>query len=351
METYDGDDALLGIRSRFAGDGSPVANIYARNRALNTNPPIANNNITSHGSSWLWAVTALFGALFLGVLGHMTMTKHRQRVYHYIALALLLVPTIAYFTMASDLGGTPIPVEFRNRGLAGRTRQIFWVRFVEWTITWSLITLALLLMTAVGWSTIIWTIALSILYAVMLLVGALTRTSYKWGYFVIALLAYFLLAYQLLHVARPWARRYETSKWYLPAAAFTLFFWLLYPISWGLSEGGNVISNDGECVFYGVLDIISKALFALGLVYIARNLDFKRLGLWMHDHGRIAPGYGEAEHHEKTVAPGPAGTSVGRDSGVGNNTYSYEPTPVAGPGATRVVGQSTTTSTTYPTGV
>ncbi|KAF8453343.1 hypothetical protein BGX38DRAFT_1249754 [Terfezia claveryi] len=307
METYEGDDALLAIRSR----------------ALNTNPPIANNNITSHGSSWLWAVTALFAVLFLGVLGHMAQTKHRQRVYHYIALALLLVPTIAYFTMASNLGGTPIPVEFRNRGLVGRTRQIFWVRFVEWTITWSLITLALLLMTAVGWSTIIWTIALSILYAVMLLVGALTRTSYKWGYFVFALLAYFLLAYQLLHVALVF-----TCCGIYPLFLTILLCRLLYPISWGLSEGGNVISNDGECVFYGVLDIISKGLFALGLLYIARNLDFKRLGLWMHDHGRIAPGYGEAEHHEKSVAPGAAGTSVGRDS-----------------------GQSTTTTTPYPTGV
>jgi len=247
MDTYGGDNALLAIRSLLAGDGSPVSNIYARNRALDTNPPIADINITSRGSSWLWAVTALHAVLFLCVLGLMTRTRHRQRVYHYIALALLLVPTIAYYTMASDLGGTAIPVEFR-RSLAGRTRQIFWVRFVgeytfvchggggwvlifvlnlptEWTITWSLITLALLLMTAVGWSTIIWTIGLSILYAVMLLVGALTRTSYKWGYFVVALLAYFLLAYQLLHVARPWARRYETSKWYFPAAAYTLFFW------------------------------------------------------------------------------------------------------------------------------
>jgi len=333
MDTYGGDDVLLAIRSLLAGDGSSVANIYARNRALKTNPPIADNNITSHGSSWLWAVTALYALLFLSILGLTVTTKHRQRVYHYIALALLLVSTIAYYTMASDLGGTPVPVEFRERGLVRRTRQIFWVRFVEWTITWSLITLALLLMTAVGWSTIIWTIGLSILYAVMFLVGALTQTSYKWGYFVVALLAYSLLAYQLLHVARPWARR------------------LLYPISWGLSEGGNVISNDGECVFYGVLDIFSKGLFSLGLIYLARELDFKKLGLWMYDHGRISPGYGETGYHEKIrTEPGAAGTGAGRDSGVGYDAYNSR--GAAGPGPTSVVGESTTTTTTtHPTGV
>lgn len=334
MATYGGDDVLLALRDLLAGDGASVSNIYARNRALNTNPPIADNNITSHGSSWMWAVAALHGFLFLCLLGLTMKTAHRQRIYHYIALALLLVPTIAYYTMASDLGGTAVPVEFRQNGLAGRTRQIFWVRFVEWTITWSLITLALLLMTAVGWSTIIWTIALTILYSVMLLVGALTATSYKWGYFVVALVAYFLLAYQLLHVARPWARRYETTKWYFPAAAYIMFFWALYPICWGLSEGGNVISNDGECVFYGVLDIFSKGLFALGLIFIARQLDFKKLGLWMHDNGRIAPGYGETAYQEKMRAGGAAG----RDSGVGYDAYR------GGVGPGRVVEETTTTT-------
>ena len=85
--------------------------------------------------------------------------------------------------------------------------------------------LALLLMTAVGWSTVLFTMALAALYAIMFLSGAYTPTSYKWGYFVLAIMAYILLVYQLLHVARPWARRYETSKWYFPLAAYILFFW------------------------------------------------------------------------------------------------------------------------------
>ena len=104
--------------------------LLARNKALDTNPPVADNNITSHGSSWLWAVAALHAFLFLVVLALTMKTRHRQRVFHYIALALLMVPTIAYFTMAGDLGGTPIQTQFRQNGLPGRTRQIFWVRFV-----------------------------------------------------------------------------------------------------------------------------------------------------------------------------------------------------------------------------
>lgn len=106
--------------------GHDFANIQARNRVLSTNPPVAPNNITSHGSSWLWAVMAIHSVLFLFVLALTLRIKHRERVYHYIALAILLVPTIAYFTMASNLSGVGVRVEFRR----GRSREVFWVRFV-----------------------------------------------------------------------------------------------------------------------------------------------------------------------------------------------------------------------------
>lgn len=46
------------------------------------------------------------------------------RVFHQIAVVVLTTASIAYFSMASDLGATPVPVEFRDRG---ETRQI-WVR-------------------------------------------------------------------------------------------------------------------------------------------------------------------------------------------------------------------------------
>lgn len=46
----------------------------------------------------------------------------------------------------------------------------------------------------------------------------------------------------------------------------TLFIWMLYPIAWGLCEGGNVISSDSEAVFYGILDFCAKPIFSLMLL-------------------------------------------------------------------------------------
>lgn len=125
------------------------------NTALLHNPPIANNNLTSHGSSWCWAVCALHAFLLLGVIAWTYSTNPRRRVFHYFSIAILLVATIYYFVLASDLGGHAVPVEFRRYGLIGRTRQVFWVRWIGYFINFSLIFFSLLLLSGVGWASIL----------------------------------------------------------------------------------------------------------------------------------------------------------------------------------------------------
>ena len=61
----------------------------------------------------------------------------------------------------------------------------------------------------------------------------------------------------------------------------------LYPISWALCEGGNVITNDSEQIFYAVIDVLSQGLFAVALLALTRNLDFDRLKLAFEEWGRV----------------------------------------------------------------
>lgn len=63
-----------------------------------------------------------------------------------------------------------------------------------------------------------------------------------------------------------------------------MFLWFLYPIAWGLSEGGNVIGSDGEAIFYGVLDILAKVGFAILLLGGHRNIDPAVLGCKLRDY-------------------------------------------------------------------
>lgn len=70
----------------------------------------------------------------------------------------------------------------------------------------------------------------------------------------------------------------DISRTYLICGVWTIFLWFLYPIAWGLSEGGNVIAPDSEAVFYGILDICAKPVFGALLLWGHRNIDPARLG-------------------------------------------------------------------------
>lgn len=61
----------------------------------------------------------------------------QNRIFHYITAAITLVASIAYFTMASNLGYAAIQVEFQrtNPKVAGIYRQILYVRYIDWVVT------------------------------------------------------------------------------------------------------------------------------------------------------------------------------------------------------------------------
>jgi bacteriorhodopsin len=66
--------------------------------------------------------------------------------------------------------------------------------------------------------------------------------------------------------------------------SLTAFLWILYPIAWGVSEGGNLIAPDSEAVFYGVLDFLAKPVFGALLIWGHKDIDLARLGLNIRDY-------------------------------------------------------------------
>jgi len=64
----------------------------------------------------------------------LALTKPRQhRIFHYITAMITMVASIAYFSMASNLGWTGIAVEFvrNDPEVRGFYREIFYVRCVS----------------------------------------------------------------------------------------------------------------------------------------------------------------------------------------------------------------------------
>lgn len=162
--------------------------LYGRNSAPSVNPNIVNGKTvaiaqTVRGSDFYYAICAVMGAVALGVIGASYAKPRTDRIFFYITAAINMTACIAYFTMGSNLGWVPIDVEWqRSSGIvAGRNRQIMYVRYVDWFITTPLLLMDLLLTAGMPWPTIVWTIFLDEVMIITGLIGALVRTRYKFG--------------------------------------------------------------------------------------------------------------------------------------------------------------------------
>lgn len=66
---------------------------------------------------------------------------------------------------------------------------------------------------------------------------------------------------------------------YTISTAMLAFLWFLYPVCWGLADGGNVISTDSEMVFYGVLDLLAKPGFLFVHLFALSNIPYEQFQL------------------------------------------------------------------------
>ncbi|MCO5565995.1 hypothetical protein L7F22_019670 [Adiantum nelumboides] len=190
----------------------------AGNEALDINHTVATIDITTAASDFLWMVFSVMAATTIGVgIWAQFGVKHGQRTFHHLSMMITGTASVAYFCMASDLGSVAIPVEF-IRGTYNAnpvTRSIWYARYIDWTITTPLLLLELLMVTGLPLSDIVITIFADI---VMIITGR--QASLSLGN--------------------------ELSKTYLIGASILSFLWFLYPIAWGLADGGNVISPTGK---------------------------------------------------------------------------------------------------------
>lgn len=292
------------------------------NEALILNPPTGLNiHITTHGSDWYFAAFSLF-VLFtlLYVAAAFSLRPANERVFFFSSIFSLFVMSIAYYTMASDLGWTGIQAEFNHvksndPGIVPGIRQIFYTRYVAWFLAFPGLIFNLAILSAVPWATTLFTILCVDIFVVALLIGSLIQSTYKWGYFVFGVVALLPAGFNILSTFRVSARTYggaEVQKIVSTVGALAVALLFIYPISWGLSEGGNVIQPDSEFIFYGILDIVLFLVVGTLFQFFARNLDFAGLGIvspsrpFFHDSEKLAA----MQSNSAPVAPVPVAAPV-----------------------------------------
>ncbi|KAK0634884.1 heat shock protein 30 [Bombardia bombarda] len=285
-----------------------MAIIYGRaNDALNINPPEGDQYLTVNGSDWLWTVTAIFTLSFLILFALTFFARAGERFFHYLFTIATLVGAIAYFAQASDLGYTLVPTT--NSLWNGLTRQIFFAKYIHWTVAFPAVTIALGVLSGVSWATVFFNVFLSWTWVLTYLVGAYTTTSYKWGFFGFGTVAYVLLAVSTLGEGTRSATRVGISRDHGLLAGWLNLLWLLYPIAWGLTDGGNRIGVTAGFVFFGVLDVLMVPVLGFAVVGLSRRWDYNRLNIAFTQYGRVATVPGTFP--EKAPAAAPAGGVAG----------------------------------------
>jgi len=287
------------------------------NDALNIDPPVGTFHLVVHGSDWLWAVFAVYSFTLIATIISGYFARQGEKIFHYLFTISLLTGSVAYFAAASDLGNVAVRTADNTPG----TRQIFYARYINWFVGWTPVILAVGLFSGVSWATIIYNIALSWAWVAIWLAGALTPTTYKWGFFTFGLLAYFLLSASLLHTGSITAKRLNITRHYSGIAGYLVFFWMLYPIAWGVDDGGNKIGVTSGWVFFGILDLFTVPFLSLAVLFLARSWDYRNLNLYFTQYGRVPQGTDFPERIEQEkAAEGTAATPAATGATAGETT-------------------------------
>jgi bacteriorhodopsin len=225
-----------------------------------------------------------------------------KRVFHYLFTVVLLVGSITYYSQAADLGFRVVPQA--DNLVNGATRQIFYAKYINWAVSFPCISLALGLLSGISWNTIICNMAITWIWVATYLAAAYTTTEYKWGFFAFGTFSCIILLMSTMNECREEAQRIGIGRDYLVLASWPSFLWLLYPVAFGLTDGGNVIGVTAGFIFTGILDILT-VIFSFVLLFIARRWDWHRLNL---DFSEFR-GAGEFRNSNVKQSP-PAGTPI-----------------------------------------
>ncbi|KIX93853.1 uncharacterized protein Z520_10478 [Fonsecaea multimorphosa CBS 102226] len=229
------------------------------------------------GKRTLWVVVVLMALSSLAFYGMAFRVPVQKRLFHILTSFITTVAFLSYFAMAVGDGTSFVSytVTEHHKKVPNTTqeyrRDVYWARYVDWSITTPLLLLDLALIAGLSGANILVAIFADVVMVLCGLFAAFGQAedSQKWGWYAWACIAFLVIVYQLAANGREAvaSKDSKTKAFYASIAGYTLIVWLLYPIIWGLAEGGHVIDIDSEIIAYAVLDILAKPVFGFWLLF------------------------------------------------------------------------------------
>jgi len=228
------------------------------------------------GKTTLWIVFVVMiiaSAVFVGMSWRVHVSK---RLYYVITSLITIIASLSYFAMATGHGVSYHHIRLRQSHhhvpdtFHDVYRQVFWARYVDWSLTTSLWLLVLGLLAGLNGAHILMAIIADIIMFLTSLFAAFGSegTPQKWGWYAIACIAYLVVIWHLAINGRVQAkaRGSKVGQFFASIAGFTMIVWAAYLIVWGVAKGSRKMSVDAEIIAYAVLDILAKPIFGLWLL-------------------------------------------------------------------------------------
>jgi bacteriorhodopsin len=211
--------------------------------------------------------------------------QQQKRLFHIVTALITTFATLSYYAMATGEGSsfTSIVIKDTPSTVEQVFRQVYWARYVDWSLTTPLLLLDLSFLAGLSGADIFVAVVADLIMVLTGLFAALARKeSVRWGWYIMACIAYLFIVYILAVGGRRAvsAKSNATAKLFAAIGGFTLVLWTLYPVVWGISDGARKWSVDAEIVSYAILDVLAKPVFGFWLLFAHAKNASSVEGFW-----------------------------------------------------------------------
>jgi bacteriorhodopsin len=161
-------------------------------------------------------------------------------MFHILTAFITTFAFLSYFAMATGDGislNKIVIVESHHKNIPDTTqtiyREVYWARYVDWSVTTPLLLLDLTLLAGLSGANILVAIIADLIMILTGLFAAFgTGDGQKWGWYTIACAAYLVIVYQLAYngQAAVAGKDGKTKAFYGAIGGFTLLLWTVYPM-------------------------------------------------------------------------------------------------------------------------
>jgi len=218
----------------------------------------------------------------------------QKRLFHVLTAFITTFATLSYFAMATGDGNSFAHILIKEAHkhtpdtIEHVFRQVFWARYIDWTVTTPLLILDLAFLTGLNGANILVAVVADLIMVLLGLFAAFGQSDgQKWGYYAMACAAYLVIVYQLVIPGRRsvLSKDKDTAKLFASIGIFTFILWTLYPIVWGIGDGARKWSVDSEIIAYAILDVLAKPVFGFWLLFAHSKKISSVEGFWAHGLG------------------------------------------------------------------